>query len=401
MNSILSAILESTSKVDLSKRDVLKTLSLCDHSSIGEISEICNLSVPTTTKIIDEFVSNGIILDIGQRHKEGGRKPNMFALNPGTGYFVGLDIRNHTVSVGIMDFAGRLIYSKPLIPFELSSPGALDALLRTVRACIGESGIEQKRILVYTLSIPGRVNTNTGESFNYFTDVKGPLREVLKKELGAEVYVDNDSRVMCYGEYVHSNLSDFKNVLYINLSWGLGMGMVLDGKLYYGHTGFSGELGHVTIFDNEIFCRCGKKGCLETEASGSAMQRLLLAKHNAGARSVLSGKIEAGQTLSMEDFNSAVKSGDMLMIEIVEEVGTSLGKGIAAMINVFNPQLVILGGALAGTGDYLLMSTLASVRKYSLNLVNRETTFRLAAAGPDVDVLGCCYIARHKMMGIL
>ena len=380
---------------------MLSAIVGCESISVGEIAEKCNLSIPTASKFIDELVESGIIIDLGQRHKQGGRKPNMYAPNPAIGYFVGVDLRNHTAQIGVMDFGGNLIFKSDRFAFGLERSNAFNHICTAIDTELKNSGIDPQDIIAYTFSVPGRVNTNTGESFNYFTEVKGSLREAFKERLGAEVYIDNDSRVMCYGEYVHSKLADFSNMLYINLSWGLGMGMILDGKLYYDHTGFSGELGHIPIFDNEIFCRCGKKGCLETEASGNAMLRILQIKHAAGAQSVLSPKIERNEKITTQDFIDAVDSGDMLMIEILEEVGTSLGKGIAAMINVLNPQLVVLGGALAQTEDYLLMSTLSSVRKHSINIVNRETTFRLAATGNDVDILGCCYIARDKTLQIL
>lgn len=401
MNTSLSELFSGKSRFASTGVSIIQTLIQLGQASIGDIAQRCGLSIPTATKFIDELISCNILTDLGQKHKTGGRRPNMYSIRADVGFFVGVDLKVHTLSIGIMSFDGVLKYRKSGISFDLESPDAFERCCSTIETEVALSGIDTESIIAYTISIPGRVNMITGQSLNYFTEEGENSREKFRQRLGTEVYIENDSRVMCYGEYVHSYLGRISDMLYINLSWGLGMGMVLGGRLYYGGNGMSGELGHVTLFDNEVICRCGKKGCLETEASGCAIERILKAKHNAGARSSLSPKIEAGGHLTINDFIGAVKSGDMLMIEIIEEIGTSLGKGIAAMINIFNPQLVVLGGALSETEDFLLMSTISSVRKYSISVVNRETTFKMSDTGAEAGILGCCYIARDKTLRLL
>lgn len=382
-------------------RNILSVIVNKGPISVGDISKECGLSVPTATKVIDELVRDRFVRDLGARHKAGGRMPNMFDLNPSLGYFAGVEINNALMRLGIIRFDGELAYSKEDIDFDLTDDSSAGELAAAIRKAVSESPIESSAIKAYTISIPGRVNINTMECLDYFRSTGSDTAAVLEEALKAKVYLDNDSRVMCYGEYIHSRLSDFRNILYINLGWGLGMGMILNGKLFYGGTGFSGELGHVTMFDNEVFCRCGKKGCMETEASGWAALRLLKAKHFAGARSILSSKIESAEKISAEAMVEAVNSGDMLMIEIVEEMGANLGRGIAAMVNVLNPQLVVFGGVLSEAGDHLLMSTISSIRKNSISRVNRETTCVLGKTGRLTTVLGACYLARDRSLGFM
>lgn len=379
---------------------ILRTLIQEEEASAGRISEILNLSIPTVTKALDSLIERGFVLNIGKKHIEGGRMPVIFSPNPSSAYFMGVEVRRHFVEVGIADFSGNIVHRSGLIPFMLEDDDSFEKLCGILEKQFNGSNYKDK-LVACALSIPGRINTYTGESFNYFRSNGRSLTEILEEKFNIKVYVDNDSRIMCYGEYICSHLSNYKNILYINLNWGLGMGMILDGKLYYGATGLSGELGHITMFDNEIFCRCGKKGCIETEASGFAAQRLLLSKHKAGAQSILSAKINSNETLTLDDFVAAVLDGDMTMIEIIEEIGTQLGKGIAAMINIFNPQMVVLGGELSKTGEYLRMATVSSVRKYSLNIVNRDTTIDLSRSSSDINLLGSCFIARDKSLGIL
>lgn len=378
---------------------IIRTLIKQGPSPAGKLAELLELSTPTVSKTLDTLVEEGMVCNLGKQHVEGGRMPVIYSVNPDAAFFGTIAVNRHAISIAIANFSGEIVYRKDSIPFILDSEDSYEQFCSIAKKEFKEHSYKD-RLVACTISIPGRVNTFAGESYNYFTNTELPLAQDLEKKLGVKVYLENDSRVICYGEYIHTSLTDYKNVLYVNVNWGLGMGMILDGKLYYGATGFSGELGHITLFENEIFCRCGKKGCLETEASGFAAQRLLLSKHNAGAQSKLSSKIIKNQTITLGDFVSAVQSGDMLMIEIIEEIGSQLGKGIAAMINIFNPQLVILGGELSQTGEYLRMATVSSIRKYSLNIANKETNVVLATDTMDSYLYGGCFIARDRTIGL-
>lgn len=327
--------------------------------------------------------------------------PVVYTVNKDAACFAGIEVHHHHITIGICDFAGTIIYKEENIPFLLDGENPYEDLCGSIKATAEKIDELWSRTIAATVSIPGRVHTESGESFNFFSSAGKPLVAALEERFGKRFFIDNDSRVMCYGEYMSGKMSSVKNMLYINLNWGLGMGMVLNGKLYYGSTGLSGELGHITMFGNEIFCRCGKKGCLETEASGFAAKRLLISKHNAGAQSTLTKKLDPGQQITLDDFVDAINSEDMLMIEIIEEIGSQLGKGVAAMINIFNPEQVIIGGELSKAGDYLKMAVIGSIRKYSLSIVNRETKVDMANAAVNTDLLGSCLIARDRTIGIL
>ena len=380
---------------------ILEKLAQNGTATAGNLAKNTGMSVPTVTKMLERMTKDGLVTDCGKQRSAGSRKSKTYALNPAAGYFAGVEIHRHHLKVGICDMTGKIVYESADKPFLLENDDAYEKLCIGILEAFKDSGEYAEKVIACTISVPGRVHSGSGESFNYFSDVDRPLGVALEERLGMKVYIDNDSRIICYGEYRLRHLGDIRNMLYININWGLGMGMILDGNLYYGSTGLAGELGHITMFDNEIFCRCGKKGCLETEASGFAAQRLLLAKHKAGARSTLSKKIENNEEIVLDDFIRAILSEDMLMIEIIEEIGSQLGKGVAAMINIFNPEKVILGGELAKAGEYLRMAVLGSVRKCSISIVNRETTIELADTAFNANLAGCCFIARDRTLGIL
>ena len=170
-------------------------------------------------------------------------------------------------------------------------------------------------------------------------------------------------------------------------------------RSYTGKSGFSGEFGHVNVFDNEILCHCGKKGCLETEASGSALHRILLERIGSGESSILS-KRTAENPPTLDEIITAVNKEDLLCIEIVEEIGQKLGRQIAGLISIFNPELVIIGGTLSSTGDYIVQPIKTAIRKYSLNLVNKDATVTVSKLKDKAGVVGACMLARSRMFEI-
>ena len=222
---------------------------------------------------------------------------------------------------------------------------------------------------------------------------------LLGERLGCTVYIENDTRAATYGEYMYGDAHSEKTMLYINASWGLGLGMILDGKVFYGKSGFSGEFGHFPLLDNEIICRCGKRGCLETGASGSALHRPFLEKLRSGGVSMLSEKFTKGPGITLEDILDAVLKEDVLAIEILESVGHTLGKAIAGLINMFNPEMIVIGGLLSVAGESLMLPVRTAVNKYSLMLVYKDTQIKLSTLGERAGVIGACLLARSKALG--
>lgn len=193
-------------------------------------------------------------------------------------------------------------------------------------------------------------------------------------------------------------VSHEKNVLFINADFGLGMGILIDGAIYYGKSGFSGELGHIPFFQNERICHCGKKGCLETETSGLALLQAVREKIRQGSNSILSLKYKDLAMLRLEDVVEAAQSEDSLVLELLSELGEKLGKAIAILINIFNPELVILGGKVSESGESLRLPVRSALNKYTLGLVNNDTQLKMSKLGERAGVMGGSLIARRKIL---
>lgn len=384
------------------KKELIRLFVLNGNYSITDLSREVNISVPTMTKLIGELITEGFVLDFGKQGTSGGRRPNMYGLNPDAGYFIGVDINKDNISLGLINFKGQLIEYEPDKPFVLENTiHSLDKLCAIIKSFITRVTVSKEKILAVGVNLSGRVNSQSGFSYSFYYLDEKPLSALIEERLDYTVFIENDSRSMTYGEYMHGENSNFKDMLFINASWGLGIGIIIDGKLYYGKSGFSGEFGHFPFFDNEIICRCGKRGCLETGASGSAMHRMFMEKLSEGRVSTLSNKFNKGEQITMEDIMDAVHKEDVLAIEIIESVGNELGKAISGLINLFNPELIVLGGTLANAKDYIMLPIKSAINKYSLIRVSKDTNIRLSKLGEKCGIMGACMLARSRTLGIL
>jgi predicted NBD/HSP70 family sugar kinase len=384
------------------KKELIRLFVVNGNFSITDLSKEVNISAPTITKLIGELINEGFVLDFGKQGTSGGRKPNMYGLNPNAGYFIGVDIKKDSIAFGAINFKGQLVEYEGDKAFILENTvQSLDNLCTLINAFISKLSIPKEKIHAVGVNLSGRVNSESGYSYSFYYLDEKPLSMLIEDRIDCNVFIENDSRAMTYGEYMFGENNNPRNMLFINASWGLGIGIIIDGKLYYGKSGFSGEYGHFPFFDNEIICRCGKRGCLETGASGSAVHRMFIEKLKEGRVSMLSSQYTKGEVISLEDIMDAVLKEDVLAIEIVESVGNELGKAISGLINLFNPELIVIGGTLSSARDYILLPIKSAVNKYSLILVSKDTKLKISKLGDKCGIIGACMLARSKTLGLL
>lgn len=402
MNQAFVDEIRSGSKAVSLKVEIIRYYILNGNNTIAELSKELNLSVPTVTKLVSELMEDGFVADYGKQETAGGRRPNMYGIRPESGYFMGVDIRDFGVNIALINFTGVIVASNKEIPYkQQNSPESLDVLCDIINTFLHKLSIPKELILNVGINATGLVTTDSGHKYSRYFFNEQPLSDIFMQKLGLHVTIDNDSRAMAYGEYMCGAGNNERNVIFVDVSWGLGMGIINNTKLYYGKSGYAGEFGHISVFENEVMCHCGKKGCLETQASGSYIHRRVLEEIAKGNSSVLQKKLVKGESLMLDDIVKATLKGDMMAIELVEEVGNTLGKHIAGLINLLNPDLVIIGGALAQTGDYLLFPIKSAIRKYSLNLVGNDTAVKISKLGDTAGVIGACMLARSKMLSLI
>jgi predicted NBD/HSP70 family sugar kinase len=370
--------------------------------SIADFSKELSVSVPTVTKLVAELISDGYLTEKGKVGTSGGRRPNTFGLNPDAGYFVGVDVARQHIHIAIADFTGNLKFFIQDIAFVLeANADSFRTICKKIKEVVTGSDIPWNKVLGVGISLSGRVNPEKGFSLSYFVSDDIPLKDIFQRELGIPVNIENDSRAMTYGEYMSFSADSDPDMLFVNLSWGLGMGMILDGKLYYGKSGFSGEFGHTPMLENNIICRCGKIGCLETGASGSALTKWILNRLNEGRRSSLYNIYKENGDITLQNVLDAVEDEDVLAIEGIGAIGETLGRGIAGLINIFNPGLVVIGGRLIVGRDYLMLPIRTAINKYSLSKVSADTKIRFSRLGRSAGAIGDCLLSRTKHLNQL
>lgn len=391
-------LFNSTTKTAKIKRNILKDLIAHNQCSIADLSKSIGISVPTVTKLISEMTADGFVKEKGKIGTSGGRRPNTFGLNPDAGYFLGVDVARQHFHIAVSNFTGEIILFIQDIEFVLeANADSFRTICKLIKDEIGKAGIDWNKILGVGVSLSGRVNPEKGFSLTYFVSDDIPLKDLFQKELNVPVSIENDSRAMAYGEYMHLGPKANPNMLFVNLSWGLGMGIIVNGELYYGTSGFSGEIGHFPLLDNGIMCRCGKIGCLETEASGSALKRWILERLAEGRQSSLSSLPE----IRLHNILDAVENGDVLAIEGIGVIGETLGRALAGLINIFNPGLVVIGGRLIVGRDYLMLPIKTAINRLSLSKVSADTKLRFSELDRKAASVGDCLLSRGKLLGLL
>ncbi len=380
------------------KKNIIQFLDKHDLATISEIGKELNVSTPKIISTINELLEENLLHDNGKIESTGGRRANQFKLATGSVFFMGVEVSKYHISLGIMDLNKNLLQKPSNIPFKLkNSQDSLEKLIDIINDFINGTSIPKSKILRIGINLTGRINQVTGHNYNFFQFTDLPIREFIENAIGIKTLIDNDARAMAFAEYCSGIVEKEKNILFINLDYGIGLGIIINGEIYYGKSGFSGEFGHNPIYDNEMICQCGKKGCLETEASGFAVVRNIQDKLRAGFGSILQRDHKKIEDITLEEIVIACNQDDTLAIECVSVVGEKLGKAVASLINIFNPELVILGGLLSTTNEFIRVPIKSSLNKYSASLVNNDTQLKTSKLGLSAGVMGACLLVRRTI----
>ncbi len=388
-------------KNNIIKRNIIAYMAIHGECTLARLAHELHISIPTVTKLVEELVHEDIVHDHGKIETGSGRRPNVFGLANSAIYFAGIEISRDQMIMVITDLQNNLITTHSCSNFALEDTDeCLDRICQATEKFLSTCGVDRSKLLGVGICIVGRVNPALGRSYKYFTTNPQSLSEIIESFIGHPVLIENDTRAKCYGEYSKGCTGNEKNIIYLNLGRGVAIGIIIDGKIYYGQSGFAGEFGHTPFFENEIICDCGKKGCLETEVSGIAIEKKMIAQIQKGRNTILMSQYNSTGKIHITDIIHAAHSDDTLSIELIEEAGEKIGKSIAFLINIFNPEQVIIGGCLADAGDYLMLPLKSAVNKFSLRLVYNDTIFRTTKLDDNIGALGAAMLIRNKIIGL-
>ena len=368
--------------------------------TIPEMSKAVGVSLPTATSAINELIKAGLVREVGKKDISSGRIPMAYDLVPNAGYFVGVNPEMDCLALAASDFCGNLITEKIRVPYTYeNTPENLEQMAKIINDFIATLPYAKEEILQVCVNIAERVNPFEGNAYNMFTFLKESLTSKLTKLIQIPVCIENDTRSMTFAEFIKGRSKGLKNVIFANVCWGLAIGIIIDGKLYYGKSGYSGEFGHMTAYNNNIICHCGKIGCIETEVSGRALKRKLTEKILNGKTSILSDKVlNKKEELTLQDLLDAIDKEDVLRLATLQNIADELGKQLAGVINIFNPEMLVIGGEMSATGDYLTLPARMGIKKFSLNIVNEDSQIVTSSLKGLAGITGACLMARHRLL---
>ena len=368
--------------------------------TIPEMSKAVGVSLPTATSAINELIKAGLVREVGKKDISSGRIPMAYDLVPNAGYFVGVNPEMDCLALAASDFCGNLITEKVRVPYTYeNTPENLEQMAKIINNFITTLPYAKEEILQICVNIAERVNPFEGNAYNMFTFLEESLTSKLTKLIQIPVCIENDTRSMTFAEFIKGRSKGLKNVIFANVCWGLAIGIIIDGKLYYGKSGYSGEFGHMTAYNNNIICHCGKIGCIETEVSGRALKRKLTEKILNGKTSILSDKVlNKKEELTPKDLLEAIDKEDVLSLATLQNIADELGKQLAGVINIFNPEMLVIGGEMSATGDYLTLPARMGIKKFSLNIVNEDSQIVTSSLKGLAGITGACLMARHRLL---
>ncbi|ULO05109.1 ROK family protein [Paenibacillus sp. 19GGS1-52] len=317
-------------------------------------------------------------------------------------YLIGVDLGGTNIKAAIFDEEFKAIQELS-IPTEASAGSAhvLARIREAVHLLTVGTNITLDLVKGMGIGIPGLLDPVAGISIfspNFPDWDHVPIIDEMKRYYDFPIYIDNDVRVNLYGEWQHGAGRGYANLILITLGTGLGSGMVSDGKVIYGTSYSAGEIGHMNMYRSGRPCKCGSSGCLGRYVSAVGMVNTLKEKLVEGGNSIIEKWTEGQhERITALMISEAYDRDDALAIEVMRETGEMLGFGLANVINMFNPELIIVGGGMAAAGDRLLNTVRDTVQQHALSLSSSRCSIVQAELGSQAGTLGAASFAWKKM----
>lgn len=354
----------------------------CQRGDIGEHFEV---SAATVSRTLQTLLEKQLVVETLSRQAAPGRQPRLLAVNPQLAGLLGIEVDLDRVVAAITDLSGTLL-GRGAARCDVSAgiEPMLAAARKAADVALADAAISPSELRYLGVGHPGVVDSD-GVCVSW-ANAPGwrhiPMRKALEDAFGLQAAIDDRSRAHALGDR-HTSPEDARhpNALYVVAGTGIGMAIFLDGRLFRGSTRGSGEFGHTVIDPAGPLCGCGNRGCVESFASiGAIVQFVNAARPSAG--------------LTMEKIAQAATAGDPLALHAIQRAGSALGVGIANMVQVLNPSLVVLSGRLVRlTGNRLFDAVREAIQKYCLELPSRSVEVRTARVKKDICAVGCAMLA--------
>lgn len=381
---------------------ILNTLRTEGRLSRAALAALTGLNKTTVSSLVSELIDAHFIHELGLHGSNGGRPGMLLELNPDAGCIIAAEIGVEHISVLVTDFNAETLWRhQDTTSPEKDQKEILRAVAHLLRRAYAQAERTGTRILGMSLGVPGLVNVESGTLIFApnlrWRDV--PLKQLLQRKFDCPIYVNNEATMAALGESYFGIARNRYNVLYISSGVGLGGGLVLEGRILPGATGFAGEFGHMTIEREGPLCNCGNRGCWETLVSQSALFERVRAAIARGEPSRLSAFTNGHYDhLTVPVVVDAARDGDLVALQALHQIAEYLGIGIANLINAFNPEMVVFGGSLNLAGDFLMPVIERVIAERALRWSAGAARVVLARHGFDACLMGGIATVYHQVL---
>lgn len=381
---------------ELNRSLVLDLVKHRSPISRAEIAKATSLAKPTVSAIVEQLIGEHLVREvgIGEASPGGGRPPILLEFNTRSQFVVGVHLGVRRTEIIVADAAGveigRLERSTP----RRGAAAVLEATAASVEDAIAYAGAARRRVAAVGVCVPGLMDLENGVCLLApnlgWRDV--PVRDPLQETLGVPVFVHNVAQAAAVAETLEGAAKGAAEVVLLYIGSGIGAGVLTDGRLYRGVAGIAGEIGHCLVPGATERCNCGKLGCLETVASGPAIARAAEQALGEGRTSSItpSGR---GKTITAEDVGTAAQGGDALALEILGRAGREIGTAASWLINLFNPEVLVVVGGLVGAGEALLGPLRAAALEHALPQAAARVDIRTSDLHEGTEVRGAVLVA--------
>jgi glucokinase len=327
-------------------------------------------------------------------------EPNM--QNQSDSMILGVDLGGTKILTAVIDAAGNMrARDHNITPAEKGPEAVIKAIQDSAGRSFEQASIDAGEIDAVGIGAPGPSNPETGVLFTSpnlpgWRDV--PLVGIFEKEFKKKTFLINDANAAALAEFRFGAAKGLRHIIYITVSTGIGGGVIIDGKLYTGAIGTAGELGHMTIDDNGPRCNCGNVGCWETLASGTALARSGRQKIREGAETSILEHVSGGiENVDAKAIQIAAEQGDSLAKELIAQTGYYLGVGLANLLNMFNPEMIVIGGGVSNMGAMIFDPAFQTAKERAYEIAYASVKFEKAKLGRNSGVLGAAAFAHEKL----
>jgi glucokinase-like ROK family protein len=381
---------------------VLNTIRHRAPLSRAEVAKFTGLNRSTVSQIINSLLESKLVQETVLQSDRVGRPGLLLELNPNCGFAVGIEIGVDFISLVVTDFVANVLWRQRIISdIHDSLDIVLERAFKMTEEALRKGNSLNMRPLGIGLGIPGLVDLIHGElKFAPNLGWKNvPICNLWSRRFNLPIFVDNEAKAAALGEYYFGIARGQNNFIFLNAGVGLGAGIMIDGKLFRGSHGYASEVGHMIMDPQGEVCGCGNRGCWETQAGPRAVIRRFRETLEQGVPSaVLHAANNELDNITFETIANAANQGDDAALIAMHEVGESLGFGIANLVNVFNPQMVILGGELNYASEILLPIIKEVVAVNAMKLENEDLIIAASVHGRDACVMGAAALVLDDIL---